>query len=54
MSLTIDNLPSPALIMNEQGNIVEVNSALTAITEYEASEILNQPIEFLLPEDLQK
>ncbi len=39
--------------MNEQGNIVEVNTALTTLSEYEEKELLQQTIEFLLPEALQ-
>ncbi len=48
--LTIDSLPSPALIIDEQGLIIEANKALISITGYQLMELLHQPIEFLLPE----
>jgi PAS domain S-box-containing protein len=52
--LSLDDLPSPALIVNAVGIIDQANTAVELLTGYSKEEILLQNIEFLLPQALKE
>lgn len=51
-TFALDDLPSPALIVDAFGVIAQINSAIELLTGYSNEEILHQPVEFLVPDDL--
>lgn len=52
--LSLEDLPSPALLINSVGVITDINSAIELITGYSRAELLHRTIEFLLPDDLKE
>jgi len=52
MLLSIDDLPSAALIIDAFGIIKQANMSIELLTGYSQSDILQQPIEFLVPDNL--
>lgn len=52
MTLSLDELPSPALIIDAFGIIVQTNLSIELLTGYTQEEILQQPVELLVPEYL--
>ena len=48
----IENAPEPMLLVDEKGDIQQVNSRIEAVFGYTRTELLGQPVEMLLPENL--
>lgn len=48
--LALEASPNGILLMNSDGNIVLVNSRIEEIFGYERDELINQPVEMLLPQ----
>jgi len=51
MMFSLDDLPSPAFIVDAVGVITQTNLNLALLTGYNPEEILHQPVEFLVPDD---
>jgi two-component system CheB/CheR fusion protein len=52
MDALLDAIPDGYLLMDEEGQIQEVNPALTSLLGYEAAELLGRDVSILLPREL--
>jgi len=50
----VDGAPDPIVISNEQGNILYVNNQAERYFGYTKDELINQPVEILVPDALRK
>ena len=50
MVLALDVVPGAALVMNQEGKIIDVNKVALELFQYKEDELLGQEIEMLIPE----